>query len=323
MNHTVSRLQHVVLGLDGGGTKTDTVVACSGPAFLGHARSGPCNLAASSLKVCLRSAVDSAQVALKMADRSEQDVVSICAGVAGASYIRRSLRFKAGLRKAFPNAHVEIVPDYVVALYGALTCRPGVIVIAGTGSVAFGDDGAGHTSRAGAYGYLIDDSGSGYGVGRRALAAVMQAADGTGEQTSLTERVLWQLKLRNISEIVPAVYGNRVDRLAIASLAEVTARCANDDNDIVAAALLVDAGTALAHLALPVLQTLFAAEKEPVPVARTGSLWNSGKFLEEKFTSQLARGSVPFHLMDAAASPAIGAAHRALLLNVNVFHELS
>ena len=124
---------------------------------------------------------------------------------------------------------MTVEPDYAVALAGATDGGPGIVVIAGTGSVAYGENGAGEAHRAGAYGYLIDDAGSGYGVGRAALAAVLRAADGTGEDTSLTGRLLALLGFASVGDIIPAVYGGSLDRLAIAALAPVVADAAREE----------------------------------------------------------------------------------------------
>ena len=151
-------------------------------------------------------------------------------------------RFCRACKRCFLGAAVEVVPDYVIAHAGALNGASGVLVVAGTGSIAYGENAGGEHHRTGGYGYLIDDVGSGYGVGRSALAAVLRAADGTGEPTALTARVLETLRLATVSDIVPGVYGGPIDRSTIASLSRVVAQAAHDENDPVASHILMRAG---------------------------------------------------------------------------------
>jgi len=170
---------------------------------------------------------------------------------------------------------VAVEPDYAVALAGATGGKPGVIVIAGTGSVAYGGNASGERHKTGAYGYLIDDGGSGYGVGRAALAAVLRAADGTGEPTCLSARILDALGLSAPADLIPAVYGGKLSRVEIAGLSRTVAQAAQEE-DTVASALLMRAGGVLAHLAHGVTQRLFAGADTPFPVVPIGGLWNAG-----------------------------------------------
>jgi N-acetylglucosamine kinase-like BadF-type ATPase len=301
-----------VLGLDGGGTQTRVLLADGSGQAVGAGVSGACNLAAVSPAEALASALAAADAALDQAQKSRAEVVSVCAGVAGVSYTDRRTQFLTGMQSAFPNAQVSVEPDYAVALTGATGGGPGVIVIAGTGSAAYGENAAGETHRTGAYGYLIDDSGSGYGVGRAALAAALQAADSTGPQTTLTERILAGLGLMSLSEVVPGIYGGSLSRVMIASLSRSVAEAASDDNDAVARAILLRAGGALAHLAHGVTQSLFAEQSVLFPIVQIGGLWNAGDALTDVFTRSLRRFAPAAVIMPPLHSPVEGAAQRAL-----------
>jgi N-acetylglucosamine kinase-like BadF-type ATPase len=301
-----------VLGLDGGGTQTRTVGADFSGQALGTGLSGPCNLAAVSPAEALAAALAAADTALEQAQKSRTDVMAVCAGVAGVSYTDRRAHFLSGLQDAFANAQVSVEPDYAIALTGATGGGPGVIVIAGTGSAAYGENLAGETHRTGAYGYLIDDSGSGYGVGRATLAAVLQAADGTGPQTTLTERILAGLGLASLSEVVPGVYGGSISRVTIASLSQAVAEAASDDNDAVARAILLRAGGALAQLVHGITQRLFAEQSAVFPVVQIGGLWNAGDALTDVFTRSLRRFAPGAVITPPLHSPVEGAVQRAL-----------
>ncbi len=302
----------VVLGLDGGGTQTRAALADSTGQTVGIGLAGACNLAAVSPPEALDAALAAADAALGQASQTRADVLSVCAGVAGVSYTDRRAEFLRSLQDTFSNAQVTVEPDYAIALTGATGGAPGVIMIAGTGSAAYGENVAGKTHRTGAYGYLIDDSGSGYGVGRAALAAVLQAADGTGPATTLTHRLSEVLGLAALTEIFPAVYSGSLSRVAIAGLSRIVAEAAAEDQDPVARALLLRAGGTLAQLVHGITQRLFDDNATPFPVVQIGGLWNAGDALTDVFARSLRRFAPAAVVTSPLHSPVDGAVQRAL-----------
>lgn len=301
-----------VLGLDGGGTQTRAAVAGPGGVPLGRGRAGACNLAAVLPPDALAAALAAADQALAAAGRGRGDVGALCAGVAGASFGERRRAFLGGLQAAFPQAVVTVEPDYAVALTGATGGGPGVIVIAGTGSAAYGENAAGLSHKTGAYGYLIDDAGSGYGVGRAGLAAALRDLDGTGEATTLSERLPAALGLASLAEVVPGVYGGSVSRVALAGLSRAVAEAARDDGDVAARAILMRAGGALAVLAQGVTSRLFASADVPYPLSPIGGLWEAGDALADVFLRSLRR-SAPLAVWTPPQRPPVeGAVLRAL-----------
>jgi len=303
-----------VLGIDGGGTHTRARIATLAGAALGEGQGGSCNIAAMPAADALRSVLDAAGQALRQAGAGAGDVRAVCAGVAGTSFADRRDALQAALEGRFTGARVLVVPDFAIALTGATNGEPGVIVIAGTGSAAYGENAEGRAHRAGGYGYLLDDAGSGYGVGRAALAAALRAADGAGEPTTLTGRVLSALGLRSVTDIVPGVYGGGIDRVTVASLSRVVAAAAQEDDDSVARALLMRAGGALAQIARGVTTTLFAEGNAPFPLVTVGGLWSAGAALSDVFARSVARFAPHAVLTEAAHPPVQGAVLRALPL---------
>jgi len=307
-------LTDVVLGLDGGGTQTRVAVATATGEIRGRGQAGACNLAAVPLPDALAAALAAADHALAEAGQDRADITALCAGVAGFSYAQRRDQFRAGLQSSFSRARVAVEPDYAIALAGATGGAPGVIVIAGTGSAAYGENAQRERHRTGAYGYLIDDGGSGYGVGRASLAAVLRAADGTGESTRLSVRVLGALGLNSPADLIPGVYGGGISRVAIAGLARTVVEAAQEDEDAVARAILMRAGGTLAHLAHGVTQRLFTDAQMPFPVAPIGGLWNAGDLLTDVFTRSLRRFAPMAVLTPPLQSPVEGAIQRAMML---------
>ena len=170
-------------------------------------------------------------------------------------------------------------------------------VIAGTGSVAYGaNKSTGRSHRAGGYGYLIDDAGSGYGVGRAAIAASLRAMDGTGQTTSLGSAIAEKLQLDagTWENFIEAVYGGVAGRVTIASLAIVVA-AESEEGDEVAGHILFRAGGALARLAEAVYAAIFredtteGAESGSIAFSRSGSLWLAGSALKDVFERSVMR----------------------------------
>lgn len=304
-------MRELVIGLDGGGTQTRAAVADMSGAILGTGLSGACNLAAVPPAEALAAALSAIDVALAEAGGTRGDVIALCAAVAGVSFSERRQQFLKSLQAAFPLASVDVVPDYAAALTGATGGGPGVIVIAGTGSVAYGENAAGISHRTGAYGYLIDDAGSGYGLGRAALAAALRGRDGTGEATTLGPRLCAALEIVSLDDIVPGIYGGTLSRVAVAGLSRVVADAALDDGDLVAEALLMRAGGALAVLVRGVTDRLFADAEAPYPLCRVGGLWAAGGVLKDVFIRSVRRFAPAAVLSAPAESPVLGAVRRA------------
>ncbi|BDI31287.1 N-acetylmuramic acid/N-acetylglucosamine kinase [Capsulimonas corticalis] len=303
-------MNKLVLGIDGGGTKVLARIADETGATLGEGASGACSISAMPVAEAFASARAACEAAL--AGRSASEVTAVCACVAGFSVVENRYAFQALLAEWFSHAHVIVEGDFVAAFTGATAGAPGIIVIAGTGQVAYGENGAA-SHKAGGYGYLIDDSGSGYGVGRAALAAVLKAADGLGERTILTERIQDVVGL-GAPEIIAAVYGGALDRVRIASLSKVVADAANDDGDHVSQRILMQAGGALAQIAEAVSRKIFTADDPPFPIVPIGSLWRAGDYLKNVFVRSAHRFAPQATIIEPLEPPVQGAVLRALRL---------
>jgi len=150
-----------------------------------------------------------------------------------------------------------------------------------------------------------------------ALAAILRAADGTGEPTSLSRHVLSALGLSALTDIIPGVYGGSLSRVAIAGLSRAVAEAALTDNDAVARTILMRASGALAHLTHGVTQRLFADADAPFPVVSIGGLWNAGGLLTDVFTRSLRRFAPTAILTPPLHSPVEGAVLRAVTLRAD------
>jgi N-acetylglucosamine kinase-like BadF-type ATPase len=148
------------------------------------------------------------------------DTVCICA--AGVSNPRVTEFLENAVRQSGYLNRLLIKGDHIGALYGALGKPHGTVLISGTGSVCYGRDRAGRDRRAGGYGYLIDDYGSGYAIGRDMLTAVVMAYDGRAEKTVLADIVFRRLNIAddNIDGLIGFVYDKNTNKRDIAGLAK-------------------------------------------------------------------------------------------------------
>src|SRR5262249_44790254 len=137
----------------------------------------------------------------------------------------------------------------------ALGGQPGVVVIAGTGSIALGVNAAGKTARSGGWGPTLSDEGSAYDIARRALRAVVASFDGRSEKKVLNERWVERLGVQTPAELPTVVYSEESESVEIASLADIVTEAAGD-GDQVAREILTSAGKDLGRLATSVIERL-------------------------------------------------------------------
>jgi N-acetylglucosamine kinase-like BadF-type ATPase len=196
------------LGIDGGGTKTEMLLVDRDGAVVSHAVGAGCNPNRLSDEALARALVDG--VALLAGEGRDllPRIQVVFAGVAGASHPRNSARVRAALSAALPTAPlVRVASDTVPALWSGARGSPGIVLVAGTGATAYGEDGHGSWHRAGGWGYLIGDDGSGYALGREAVREVCRSADGSGEPTILWDKLAVAHGLHEPLDLVPFVYG--------------------------------------------------------------------------------------------------------------------
>ena len=211
-------------------------------------------------------------------------------------------RLRSILIELNPQLDIQVVGDNVIALEAAFGSRPGVIAIAGTGSVVYGRDASGRTARAGGWGFAISDEGSGHWIGRHAISALLRARD-QGRETSLTALILEAWKLDNIDALIQ--HANATPPPEFPRLFPIVVRAA-DDGDSTARELLARAGTELADLAAIVL--LRVAPASPyVPVAMTGSVFRQSAEVRRVFYNHLEASFPGIKLRADFVDPVMGA----------------
>lgn len=295
-----------VLGLDGGGSGTRCVIAEISGRLLARGIGGPSNpltVGADAAASAIMEAVDEASRRCGI-----RRFATACMGIAGTD--RPSGREAIKMRlKRFGAGRLSIVSDAVAALYGAMGCRPGVVVVAGTGSIALGMDEGGELARAGGWGWRLGDEGSGYDIGRRALTAVLRAYDGRGPGTRLAEKVMSALNLRDPSELVDRVYGDGMGSAEVAALATLVADSAHE-GDGAAFKILQEAGVELGLAASSVIRRL--GLEGGFAVAPSGGVFNLGEPLRSSFELVVKEAAPECSIIPPRFEPEVGAALLAL-----------
>ncbi len=298
-----------VLGIDAGGTSARAVLATPDGQILATGRGGPANFQAVGDDMAVASldrAIDEAVIAVGHSDSIRDDIATVVAGLAGMHVQADYDRFTLLMHRLLPSSQVHICNDGQVALAGATGGAPGVVVVAGTGSIAYGMDRPGRYLRCGGWGYIIDDEGSAYAITLAALHAASRAADGRTGPSSLMTAFGEAVGVPTFDDILRPVYGPPVlTRHQLAALAPLVTRCAAD-GDAVARQVLVEAGQDLAALALTLLRQCAAAD-EAYPVAYTGGVWTAGEFVLGPFRERVLAAYPRVALQPPLLSPAAGA----------------
>jgi N-acetylglucosamine kinase-like BadF-type ATPase len=276
------------LGIDGGGTTTTCVVGDE-LRVLAKATAGGSSVVRLGEAIARNHLQDAVRAACSEAGVPVAEIQRVCAGVAGASApaIRSAIRDVLISILALPAGQIQVVGDMEVALENALGEVPGLVVMAGTGSIAFGRNQLGETARAGGWGWAISDEGSGHWIGRTAVAAVVRAHD-NGQATALTRAVFrtWGVDtLSDAVEVANASPGPDYAKLFPTVLAAAQVA------DALARQVLAEAGRELAALASTVIRRLWGPGQQ-VRVAIGGSVFRHSGSVRQAFVSHL-RGEHP------------------------------
>lgn len=262
-----------LIGIDGGGTRT-TVVLTGADGGETVRRTGPPGLvdprhptaAAHVLLAVIREAMVEAGWT--------QPAAALCAGLAGVGHEAEREAVCAALAEAGVAERVAVVSDGEIALEGALGEAPGILLIAGTGSVAYGRDERGRVERCGGWGMIVGDEGSAYAVGRVALSAALCAYDRRGRPTRLLPAVLSHLRLDFPAELPP--WAGRAEKSDIAALATLVAEQAAGGDDVAASILDSAAGHLASHVTA--LAERLGPWAEPPAVVFFGGMFSDDGF---------------------------------------------
>jgi N-acetylglucosamine kinase-like BadF-type ATPase len=299
------------LGFDGGGTKTDCVVLDVHGTVVGEGHGGPANPLRAGYDAAFSSLREAAAEAMVAAKISSSEITRVCAGLAGAgreSVVDRVLEF---LSQEFPAALAQVAADYEIALEAAVGSGPGVVLIAGTGSVAYGRNSAGKTARAGGYGPWIGDEGSAFEIGRRAVSTVARTRDTDAPPTDLTRMIPAALNCPDWDELMLRIMAHPDD--VFPKLFPVVAAAANSE-DSSAKEILFASAIGLGNLAMIVIRSL-GLKSQQFPLVKCGGVFGRSRLLDSLLDSVLASGALRAKISRLEISAAMGAARMAARLS--------
>jgi len=234
-------------------------------------------------------------------------------GLAGAGRAKDQKLAQAAVESLGLKGRVRVVSDAEVALRGAFAEQSGIILISGTGSICFGLDPKGQVVRAGGWGYLLGDEGSGYYIGHQAILAALRDYDGRGPSTSLRAALEERFQIDGIEKIIHLIYGQRLSREEIAALAPLVFEHA-DAGDKVAQHIIERASQELGQLALAVARRM-GLQGRPIRLACTGSVFKRKNWLLEGIREVLTTLSDDVSIESPRFPPPVGAlflAYRAI-----------
>lgn len=262
------------LGIDGGQSSTTALIAEETGRVIGYGRSGPCNHITGPearekfrrvVSDCLSQACGQASL-----DAPAIQFASVCCGFSGGAADKEKYA-----RELIRSELFKITHDAEIALAGALTGEPGIVVIAGTGSIAFGRNAQGETARAGGWGYIFGDEGGAFDLVRAALRAALQHEEGWGPATTLHASLVAAAGEKSANQLLHRFYA--MPRSEVARYAPLVTQ-AVDANDSVAFAIIDDAAAGLAWYAQGVRRHLFEPLERP-PVTYIGGVFESATLL--------------------------------------------
>ncbi len=271
-----------VLGLDAGGTKTVCLLADETGAVVSSARGGGANLQAAgelAVEKVLHQVMDEAIGGRAVTPEA------ICLGIAGVDRPDDHAVIRGIMQRIAHRARVLIVNDALVALEAGAPGAPGVVVISGTGSIAYGRNAAGEAARAGGWGYVLGDEGSGYWIGRAALRAVLRESDRRGPATALSRLLLSHFGVAQAQGLIHEVYHTSLNPAAIGALATCVQQ-AFSAGDSVAIGILRSAADELEGSALSVARRLDLVG-QPLAFILAGGIFRAVPWLQDELGRRL------------------------------------
>ena len=303
-----------VLGIDAGGTKTICLLA-DGLSVVAESRGPGSNLPAGAAGVT--EAVLRDVITAVLGD-PPRPLAAICIGMAGVDRPHEADQVRVILARLDDRAQLLVVNDALIALEaGAPGGGPSVVLIAGTGSIAYGRDGRGRAARAGGWGAILGDEGSGYWLGRQALRAVMRASDQRGPATALAPLILEHYQVTHAKDLVQHIYYGDPRPSAIAALSGLV-QSAAEARDEVALDLIEIGGSDLAETAVSVARRLGL---DACPVILAGGVFHAVPRLRDAVAAALSRlmpGATPRALEVEPALGAVRLAHALVTGGVHV-----
>lgn len=309
------------LGVDGGGTNCRAVVTDDNENVLGEGHAAAANLLRVGLEKAVGNVAKSVAEACRQSGIEISQLTAACIGLAGVSQPDYHRQMLDALKAVLAIPQIALETDARVALAGATGNQPGIVIIAGTGSIACGINARGRFARAGGWGPIMGDEGSGNYIGRRALEAVMMSYDFRGEATSMTAPVLSHFGVSSPPELTTVIYDTSSKEKGevqgkIAQLSRIAVNAAQE-GDNVAQEILRDASEELAKTAIAVIEQL-RMENDSFRVAYVGGVFEAGELILKPLREAINEIAPKAEIAPPMKPPALGAVMMAKALAAKV-----
>jgi N-acetylglucosamine kinase-like BadF-type ATPase len=294
-----------LIGIDGGGTKTDCAIADLSGKIINQISGKPSNFLIIGVEEAVENIFALIEENLFALEGDFADVKQIVIGVAGAGREEDAKLLEKGFKdyadeEGIHFKGVKVLSDAHIALEGAFPDSAGCILIAGTGSILFGKDEKGVIHRVGGFGRLIGDEGSGYSIGRKALNAVSKASDGRGEGTTISELLNAKMNSGFSSSIISKVYKEKLD---VASVAKIVIEAAEEGDPIAEDILDEEADELVLHIA----SLIKKIHSNHFSVAFSGSLIDNKNFYSDLLKQKIKYSLPNIEVVKPAFPPVSGA----------------
>ena len=282
-------MSSIVAGVDGGGSKTLVMLADDRGNEIVTVEAGPSAVRPDGVERSASVLATAVRDALAAAGMSHVLPKVLCVGVAGVGREAERQALWQALVSADIAEEVVVHADATIALDDAFGEGPGILLIAGTGSIAYGRGPTGITARCGGWGPAFGDEGSGSWLGRRALSVVTAAHDGREPETTLTGAILTAAQVDQVDDLI--AWAAAATPALLATLAPAVANAA-ESGDLRANALISIAAEELALHVRTLARRLFGDEQAAAPVALAGGLLARGTLLRRRLEQRL-KSAVP------------------------------
>ena len=294
-----------LIGIDGGGTKTECALAELSGEVLHCSFGKPSNFLAIGIDAAVENLFHLIEGSLFKIEADFTDVKAIVIGTAGAGreedvrLLESSLNKFASKEGIHINS-VKVVSDSRIALEGAFSGRAGCILISGTGSILFAKDKNGLIHRNGGFGRMIGDEGSGYSIGRKGLAVVAKEFDGRGKSTLITQLLNKKFGISSAPDLITNIYKHNFD---VASVAEMVLTAA-DKNDAIAMQILNEEAD---DLLLHITAAIKKMKVKKLDIAFSGSLIAKKNIYSDTLRNKIADSLSSVKIKEPINSPVEGA----------------
>ena len=298
------------LGIDGGGSKTAALVTDESGTPRGRGLAGGSNHLRVGLETATRNIERAVNIALVESGIAIREIEYAYCGIAGSDHPEHHERVVDSLKTFFPRGNFIVDTDARIALTGAVGFGSGIVIIAGTGSVAFGRNDRGDEFRAGGWGPILGDEGSGYAIGRDGLIAVLRAHDGRGSKTAITDLLCREHGMCDPADLPRHIYAATTHADDIARYGKMVMECAAA-GDPLAQEIIHRAAFALAECVAAVARRLNITG-ESFPVAYVGGAFFAGDQLVTPMRNAINSVAPRAQLITPLHTPVEGAAMMAI-----------